>query len=107
PGRPADGAGAAFAAFTGALGKVSFLGLVVVAMAWFTRRGKFPVSLASIGVLALLLIELWPVSRSVMAPTIGEPTPHSLDYGRDDVVELLEKAAPAGGEAGFWYAEGP
>jgi len=105
PRLPAEAARAAFSAFTGDLGKVAFLGLVVVAMAWFTRRGKFPVSIASVAVLVLLLVELWPVSHSVMAPTIGEPTPHSLDYGRDDVVEFLEKAAPPGEARVFCYEQ--
>jgi hypothetical protein len=100
----AEAARAAFAAFTGDLGKVSFLGLVVLAIAWFTRRGKFPVAFASVAVLALLLVELWPVSRAVMAPTIGDPVARNLDAGRDDVVEFLEKAAPPG-EARVFFPE--
>ncbi len=92
----ADAARAAFAAFTGDLGKVSFLGLVVVGVAWFARRGKLPVALASVSVLVLLMVELWPVSRSVMQPTIGDPVARDMDTGRDDVVEFLEKAGPAG-----------
>jgi hypothetical protein len=92
----AEAARAAFTAFTGDLGKVAFLGLAIVGMTWFTRRGKFPVALASIVALLLLLVELWPVSRSVMLPTIGEPQAHNADAGRDDVVEYLEKSAPAG-----------
>jgi len=92
----AEAARAAFAAFTGDLGKVSFLGLVIVGMTWFTRRGKFPVALASVAVLALLLVELWPVSRAVMLPTIGDAHVRDLDTGRDDVVEFLEKVAPPG-----------
>jgi hypothetical protein len=31
-----------------------------------------------------------------MAPVIGDPVAKSLDYGRDDVVEFLEKAGPWG-----------
>jgi hypothetical protein len=92
----AEAARAAFAAFTGDLGKVAFLGLAIVGMTWFTRRGKFPVALASILGLVLLLLELWPVSRSVMLPTIGDPHARDLDTGRDDVVEFLEKVAPPG-----------
>src|SRR5262249_1158431 len=86
-----EAARAAFAAFAGGLGKVSFLGLAIVALAWFTRRGKFPVALASVVAMALLLIELWPVSREVMLPTIGDAQARNLDAGRDDVVEFLEK----------------
>ena len=101
----AEAARAAFAAFTGDLGKVSFLGLVVLGVAWFTRRGKFPVALASVVGLALLLVELWPVSRAVMQPTIGDPVAHDADAGRDDVVEFLEKAAPAGDARVFCFEQ--
>lgn len=93
---PGEAARAAFAGFAGDLGKVSFLGLVVVVVAWFTRRGRFPVALASVVVLVLLMVELWPVSRSVMQRTIGDPVAHSLDAGRDDVVEYLEKVGSPG-----------
>src|SRR5262249_20183050 len=50
----------------------------------------------SVVAMALLLVELWPVSRSVMLPTIGDVPARNLDAGRDDVVEFLEKSAPAG-----------
>jgi len=92
----AEAARAAFAAFAGDLGKVAFLGLAIVGMTWFARRGKFPVAVASIVALALLLVELWPVSRAVMQPTIGDAHTRDLDAGRDDVVEFLEKVAPPG-----------
>jgi len=92
----AEAARAAFAAFSGDLGKVAFLGLVVVGMTWFARRGKFPVAVASIAALLLLLVELWPVSRAVMLPTIGDAHTRDLDTGRDDVIEFLEKVAPPG-----------
>ena len=93
---PGEAARAAYAAFAHDLGKVSFLGLAMVLLAWFTRRGKFPVSLASVVALALLLVELWPVSRTVMQPTIGDPVARNLDIGRDDVIDWLEKAGPQG-----------
>ncbi len=92
----ADAARSAFAAFTGDLGKVAFLGLALTALAWFSRRGRFPVALASVVALGLLLAELWPVSRAVMQPTIGDPVARNFDIGRDDVVEFLEKAGPPG-----------
>jgi hypothetical protein len=92
----ADAARAAFAAFAGDLGKVAFLGLALMALAWVARRGRMPVALASVVALVLLLVELWPVSRAVMQPTIGEPVARNLEAGRDDVVEFLEKAGPAG-----------
>jgi hypothetical protein len=82
--------------FTGDLAKVAFLGLALVAVAWFARRGRFPVALASVVVLLLLLVELWPVSRSVMTPTIGDPVARNLDAGRDDVIDWLEKAGKPG-----------
>ena len=47
-------------------------------------------------VLVLLLAELWPVSHKVMAPVIGPTVAHSLDVGRDDVVQYLEQAGPPG-----------
>jgi hypothetical protein len=91
-----DAARAAFAAFAGDLGKVAFLGLVVVGIAWLTRRGRLPVAIASVAVLVLLLVEVWPVSRSVMAPTIADHVARDPNTGRDDVVEFLEKAGPPG-----------
>ncbi len=92
----ADAARAAFAAFMGDLGKVSFLGLVVVGIGWFARRGRFPVALASVVVLVLLMVELWPESRRVMEPTLAEFVARDVNAGRDDVVEFLEKAGPPG-----------
>ena len=92
----ADAARAAFVAFTGDLGKVAFVGLALLAVAWVARRGKFPVALASVAALVLLLAEIWPVSRAVMRPTIGEPVARNLEAGRDEVVEYLEKAGPSG-----------
>jgi hypothetical protein len=92
----ADAARAAFAAFAGDLGKVAFVGLALVALGWIARRGRLPVALASVAALVLLLAEIWPVSRTVMQPTIGEPVARNLEAGRDEVVEFLEKAGPAG-----------
>src|SRR5262249_38864634 len=57
---------------------------------------RVPAALASLLALVVLLIELWPVSGSVMSPVIGPRVPHVLDQGRDDVVQFLEKAGPAG-----------
>jgi hypothetical protein len=55
--------------------------------------------------MALLLIELWPVSRSVMLPTIGDLPARNADAGRDDVVEFLEKSAPAGEARVFCFEQ--
>jgi hypothetical protein len=89
-------ANAAFAAFAADLGRVAFTGLVVVALAWLVLNRKLGASLASVAVLAVLLFDLWPVGNQLMAPVIGEVSAKSLDYGRDDVVEFLEKAGPWG-----------
>jgi hypothetical protein len=92
----AEAARAAFAAFAGDLGKVAFVGLALVGVGWLARLGRFPVALASVVALVLMLAELWPVSRAVMKPTIGEAVARNLDAGRDEVVEYLEKAGPPG-----------
>ena len=110
PQLPGEAARQAFAAFSRDLGKVSFLGLCIVVVVWFTRRGRFPVALASVVALALLLVELWPVSRSVMQPTIGDPVTRNLEAGRDDVIDWLEKAGPQGSFRVFypereWYMD--
>ena len=55
-----------------------------------------PASWLGVFVLALLLIELWPVSGKLMVPVIGDRVQHRLDQGRDDVVQFLEKAGPPG-----------
>lgn len=87
---------AAFAAFAADLGRVAFTGLVVAGVAWFALKGRLRAAVASVIVLAVLLFDLWPVGSQLMAPVIGSPVAKSLDYGRDDVVEFLEKAGPWG-----------
>jgi hypothetical protein len=42
-----------------------------------------------------MLGELWPVSGRVMLPTIGEVQQRTVEAGRDDVVEFLEKQGPS------------
>src|SRR6185436_10541025 len=51
----------AYRAYVVDLGRACVLGLVAVALAWLAARGRFGATLATTGVLALLLIELWPV----------------------------------------------
>jgi len=92
----AEGARAAFSAFAGDLGKVAFVGIALMGAAWISRRGKLPVSIASVVALVLLLVEIWPVSRRVMEPTISERVARNLELGRDEVVEYLEKVGPPG-----------
>ncbi len=86
----------AFQAFTGDALRAVGLGLLVLALVWAVQRRKLGASLASVGLLALLLFDIWPVSSQVMAPTIGDTVVRSLDQGRDDVVQFLEKQGPWG-----------
>ena len=87
---------AAYGAFTGDMGRAVFAGLAAVALAWLALRGRLNATLASTGVLLVLLFDLWPVSTQVMAPVIGDPVPHSLDAGYDDTVKFLNNAGPPG-----------
>lgn len=87
---------AAFAGFAADLGRVAFTGLLVTGIAWFAAKGRLKAAPASALVLVLLLFDLWPVGQQLMAPVIGNPAVKSLDYGRDDVVEFLEKQGPWG-----------
>ena len=86
----------AYERYVADLGRACLLGLAAVGLAWLVRAGRAPVSLASSGMLALMLIELWPVSGQVMKPVIGMKQVTSAETGRDDVVEFLEKAGPVG-----------
>ncbi len=82
-------ASAAFDAFKGDVGRTVFLGLAAVALAWLAARGRLGAGLASVLVTALLLFSLWPISRQVMEPVIGDPVARNLEAGRDDVVDFL------------------
>jgi hypothetical protein len=92
----ADQANAAFGAFAADLGRSAFTGLAAVALAWLALRGRMNASFASVALLVVLLFDLWPIGNRLMAPVIGDPVAKSLDYGRDDVVEFLEKVGPRG-----------
>ena len=96
PELPPDALEAAFRGFIGDLARVSFLGLLAVGAGVIALRRRMSAALCTVGVLVLLLIELWPVSNALMAPVIGPKPPRTLDQGRDDVVEFLEKAGPPG-----------
>ena len=93
---PPDALQTAFRGFIADLIRVSLLGLLAVGVSLAALRGRLPAMVASAGVLLLLLIELWPVSSALMAPVIGPRPPRTLDQGRDDIVEFLEKAGPPG-----------
>jgi len=86
----------AYRDFISDLARVCLLGLAALAALWLTRRGKLAAGGASVALLGLLLVELWPVSGRVMKPVIGDTATRNLDLGRDDVVEFLERAAPPG-----------
>lgn len=96
PGYPAEAARIAYSGWTGDLARACFLGLGALGAAWLVRRGTLTPTLASIVVLGLLLIELWPVSGRVMKPTIGDVAARDLDAGRDDIVTFFEKVGPEG-----------
>jgi Bacterial membrane protein YfhO len=68
----------------------------VVGLAWFASRRSLGAAVASVGVVLLALIELWPVSNRVMEPALGDPIQRNLELGRDDIVDFLQKAGPAG-----------
>ena len=95
-GFPREAALFAYERYVADLARACLLGLAAVGLAWLARSGRAPVSVASVGMLALVLIELWPVSGQVMKPVIGEKQATSMETGRDDVVQFLEKAGPVG-----------
>ena len=97
--RPELGEGAASAAgsaLVADLARASLLGLATVALAWVSYRRRLGANWASALALLLLLVELWPVSGRVMKPVIGDVSAHNLELGRDDVVDFLQQAGPAG-----------
>ena len=75
--------------------RAALIGLIAVGTAWLARAGRFRIP-ATAALLALLLLELWPVSTRVMDPVIGEREAQAQDPGRDDTIEFLEKAGTAG-----------
>ncbi|OGF16483.1 MAG: hypothetical protein A2W00_12995 [Candidatus Eisenbacteria bacterium RBG_16_71_46] len=92
----ADLARIAFRGVSGDILRAGVLGLIAIGAMVLAARGRIAPSLASVAVLLLLLIELWPVSGRVMGPVIGPVNTYGLETGRDDVVEFLEKAGPPG-----------
>jgi hypothetical protein len=89
-------AGAAYQGFVGDLVRACLLGLLGVGLALLAARRKVGAGWASVGALALLLVELWPVSQRVMAPVLGPRAPAAPGEDKDDVIEFLEKAGPPG-----------
>jgi hypothetical protein len=82
--------------FAGDFGRVCLLGLVTIAIAFAARRRWLPAGLASLVVLGLLLLDLWPIGGRLAQPVIGPRVERPLDEGRDDIIEFLEKAGPPG-----------
>jgi hypothetical protein len=91
----AQEAAAAWMECYGSFIRAAILALGTMVIAWIARGGRFR-AVASGALLALLLIELWPVSARVMSPVIGERVAVPQDVGRDDTIEFLEKAGPPG-----------
>lgn len=93
---PRELAELAYRGFVSDLGRASLLGLLGLGAAWLAVRGRLSATLASVAVLVLLLGDLWPVSGRVMKTAVGPAVQRSLDAGRDDVTEFLEKQGPPG-----------
>src|SRR6185295_882664 len=96
PEMPGPALDAAYRGFIGDLMRVSLLALLAAGAGILALRRRLSAAVATVAVLVLLLIELWPVSGAVMAPVIGPRVPNTLDQGRDDVVEFFEKAGAPG-----------
>jgi len=95
PGLSAVAVEQAFALCVSDLGRAVWLGLLAAGLVLLARRRRLSAPLASGAARVVLLVDLWPISGRVMAPVIGDRVENSLDRGRDDVVEFLEKADPA------------
>jgi hypothetical protein len=95
-GYPQEQGNLAYDGFVGDLGRAGLLGLCALAVAWLAIRRRMSATLATVAVLVLLLVELWPISSRVMAPVIGQPVANIMEAGRDDVVDFLEAAGPMG-----------
>jgi hypothetical protein len=83
----------AFAATVGDLAKGALLGLLTLGAGWAVTRVMLGAIPASAIVAVLLLVDLWPVSARVMAPTLGPVVRRDAESERDDVVRFLEGAA--------------
>jgi hypothetical protein len=80
------------------------LGLLALGAAWAARRRWLGALPATALALAILLLELWPVSAHVMGPVVGGVAARDLDSGRDDVVQFFEQAGPRGSFRIFTYS---
>lgn len=94
--RPEIGAQAAAvgaSAYVRDLTRLAFVGLVTVGLVLLVRRRALPALPATAIVAVLLLFDLWPVSRQLVAPVIANPADNSIEVGRDDVIDSLEARA--------------
>ncbi|HTM57225.1 MAG TPA: hypothetical protein VL123_02295 [Candidatus Udaeobacter sp.] len=86
----------AFAQLVGDIARVSVLGLAAALLIWLAVRSKLTITIATAIAAVLLLVELAPISGSLMQPVIGDPPPRNTMMGRDDVTDFLSQAGPAG-----------
>ncbi|MBI1795673.1 MAG: YfhO family protein [Candidatus Eisenbacteria bacterium] len=96
PGYPADAAAFTYTHFVSDLLRACLLGLAAAGLMLATRAGRIARLPATAALLALVLIELWPVSGEVMHPVIGDRQAANIEIGRDEAVDFLEKAGPPG-----------
>jgi hypothetical protein len=91
PGFPREAADQVYPSYVADLGRAALLGLLAVGLAMLTRRRTLPATIATFIALALLLVDVWPISDSVMRPAIGQRELNSLEAGRDDLVDWFEQ----------------
>jgi hypothetical protein len=96
PGYPREYAEYMFQATLADLGRVALLGLLALGVAWVARRKLVAPALASAGVLALFLVDVWPVSWRVMEPTIGPVPARGADADRDEAVRFFQSLPDSG-----------
>jgi hypothetical protein len=95
-GYSAEAASLAYRGYVSDLARACLYGLAAIGLAFLAMRGTVAATLTTAGVLALIGIELFPMSHRLMEPVIGDPLQRNLDIGRDDIVDFLEKAGPPG-----------
>jgi hypothetical protein len=95
-GFPPEAAEYAFRMAVTDLGRTSVIGLLALGLVLLLRRGRLPALVGTLGLLVLLLVDLWPVSRGVMRPVIGPRTETTIEAERDEVIAFLEQAGPRG-----------
>ncbi|MFI5370077.1 MAG: hypothetical protein ACHQ52_00870 [Candidatus Eisenbacteria bacterium] len=87
PGYPREAADQVYPSYVADLGRAAVLGLLAVGLAMLARRRTLSATIATCIALALVLVDVWPISDSVMRPAIGQKELNSLEAGRDDLVD--------------------